>query len=223
MLSRAKTTPDQGGRPETAAMVRDSRSGSRCSLGTAARMGPGTNLIVQGQRLLAASATVGAAPCVARRRPILTSQRAARASVGRRTSRSTIPGSAHLRTYEVMTAVTRRSSRAHILDNCARGLQVWPRTEPNASSAAIGRAARIHIVPGQWRWRWDLNPRKTCAFTRFRGVRPRPLGDSTAGEHTRTGRMTRASQCPEARRAAKKSRSRAPHSAPRTPPMTSGV
>src|SRR5215472_16387266 len=48
------------------------------------------------------------------------------------------------------------------------------------------RVARIGVLPGQWRWRWDLNPRKTCAFTRFRGVRPRPLGDSTAGEHTRT-------------------------------------
>src|SRR4249920_768328 len=43
----------------------------------------------------------------------------------------------------------------------------------------------IRIVPGQWRWRWDLNPRKACAFTRFRGVRPRPLGDSTAAEPTR--------------------------------------
>src|ERR1700730_8366723 len=34
------------------------------------------------------------------------------------------------------------------------------------------------------RWRWDLNPRRGCPLTRFRGVRPRPLGDSTAGEHT---------------------------------------
>src|SRR5918999_2009074 len=30
------------------------------------------------------------------------------------------------------------------------------------------------------RWRWDLNPRMSCPITRFRGVRPRPLGDSTA-------------------------------------------
>src|SRR5438477_4914056 len=36
-----------------------------------------------------------------------------------------------------------------------------------------------------WRWRWDLNPRRGCPLTRFRGVRPRPLGDSTAGELTR--------------------------------------
>ena len=35
-----------------------------------------------------------------------------------------------------------------------------------------------------WRWRWDLNPRRGCPLTRFRGVRPRPLGDSTAGELT---------------------------------------
>jgi hypothetical protein len=26
-------------------------------------------------------------------------------------------------------------------------------------------------MPGQWRWRWDLNPRKGCPFTRFRGLR----------------------------------------------------
>src|SRR5690348_18106046 len=44
----------------------------------------------------------------------------------------------------------------------------------------------FNVAPGKKRWRWDLNPRKTCAFTRFRGVRPRPLGDSTAGEHART-------------------------------------
>src|SRR6266536_2721726 len=30
----------------------------------------------------------------------------------------------------------------------------------------------LRIVPGQWRWRWDLNPRKACAFTRFRVLRP---------------------------------------------------
>src|SRR6516164_9847447 len=41
------------------------------------------------------------------------------------------------------------------------------------------------VLAGQWRWRWDLNPRKGCPFTRFRGVRPRPLGDSTAAEPTR--------------------------------------
>lgn len=34
------------------------------------------------------------------------------------------------------------------------------------------------------RWRWDLNPRRGCPLTRFRGVRPRPLGDSTVGEPT---------------------------------------
>ena len=40
------------------------------------------------------------------------------------------------------------------------------------------------IAAGQWRWRWDLNPRMSCPITRFRGVRPRPLGDSTAAEPT---------------------------------------
>src|SRR5215831_14554629 len=50
------------------------------------------------------------------------------------------------------------------------------------------RTARVRPdAPGsaRWRWRWDLNPRKGCPFTRFRGVRPRPLGDSTAAEPTR--------------------------------------
>src|SRR6185436_20921809 len=43
----------------------------------------------------------------------------------------------------------------------------------------------LGVFTGQQRWRWDLNPRKGCPFTRFRGVRPRPLGDSTAAEPTR--------------------------------------
>jgi hypothetical protein len=30
---------------------------------------------------------------------------------------------------------------------------------------------QLRIVAGQWRWRWDLNPRKGCPFTRFRGLR----------------------------------------------------
>jgi hypothetical protein len=50
-----------------------------------------------------------------------------------------------------------------------------------------------------WRWRWDLNPRKTCAFTRFRGLRTtvhqRPSASVTCadtiraatGERWRTG------------------------------------
>src|SRR5689334_19227983 len=44
-----------------------------------------------------------------------------------------------------------------------------------------------HVEPAaiDERWRWDLNPRRGCPLTRFRGVRPRPLGDSTAGELTR--------------------------------------
>src|SRR5271166_5719512 len=44
---------------------------------------------------------------------------------------------------------------------------------------------RDHALPHPAeRWRWDLNPRRGCPLTRFRGVRPRPLGDSTAGELT---------------------------------------
>src|SRR5216684_3538253 len=46
----------------------------------------------------------------------------------------------------------------------------------------------LSITPGQRRWRWDLNPRRGCPLTRFRGVRPRPLGDSTAAEPTRPAR-----------------------------------
>src|SRR5262250_1563290 len=51
-------------------------------------------------------------------------------------------------------------------------------------------SVRAGVYAGQWRWRWDLNPRKTCAFTRFRGVRPRPLGDSTAVEPTGTRHLS---------------------------------
>ena len=35
-----------------------------------------------------------------------------------------------------------------------------------------------------WRWRWDLNPRRSCPLTRFRGVLLRPLGHATAVEGT---------------------------------------
>src|SRR5579859_8004033 len=49
-------------------------------------------------------------------------------------------------------------------------------------SAQVGEAHQAAVAA---RWRWDLNPRRGCPLTRFRGVRPRPLGDSTAGEHTR--------------------------------------
>ena len=35
------------------------------------------------------------------------------------------------------------------------------------------------------RWRWDLNPRRACPLTRFRGVLLRPLGHATAGYLTR--------------------------------------
>src|SRR5262252_1883419 len=58
--------------------------------------------------------------------------------------------------------------------------------EPRGAETPAWRLPRTGILAGQWRWRWDLNPRKTCAFTRFRGVRPRPLGDSTADEPTGT-------------------------------------
>src|SRR5580700_1401976 len=66
-----------------------------------------------------------------------------------------------------------------------------PKTETTAVPAAREQAQMTRIIAGQWRWRWDLNPRKTCAFTRFRGVRPRPLGDSTTGEPTGTSRPRR--------------------------------
>ena len=83
----------------------------------------------------------------------------------------------------------------------------------------------------QWRWRWDLNPRKGCPFTRFRGVRPRPLGDSTAAEPTRPGQPAPAPPClaqgqpgrpsPEFLSRSKKSCSSPAHSLASTPSITS--
>ena len=70
------------------------------------------------------------------------------------------------------------------------------------------------VIPSQWRWRWDLNPRRGCPLTRFRGVRPRPLGDSTAGELTRTGACSAAR--PSGRAAVARRRSHAARL--RTPP-----
>src|SRR5215471_8969294 len=60
-------------------------------------------------------------------------------------------------------------------------------------------SGRTGVCAGQWRWRWDLNPRKTCAFTRFRVLRTtvhrRPSASvacanttrSATGERWRTG------------------------------------
>src|SRR5215471_15475336 len=36
---------------------------------------------------------------------------------------------------------------------------------------ARARRSWANVRAGQWRWRRDLNPRKTCAFTRFRVLR----------------------------------------------------
>src|SRR3954469_9065414 len=36
-----------------------------------------------------------------------------------------------------------------------------------------------------WRWRRDLNPRRGCPLTRFRGVLLRPLGHTTVEKGTR--------------------------------------
>src|SRR3954468_9155958 len=66
-----------------------------------------------------------------------------------------------------------------------------------------GCGARVRKMPkraGQhkracWRWRWDLNPRRSCPLTRFRGVLLRPLGHATAEE--RTGSASRAPNAPE--------------------------
>jgi hypothetical protein len=57
-------------------------------------------------------------------------------------------------------------------------------TETTEVPAAREPAQITRIIAGQWRWRWDLNPRKTCAFTRFRGlcitVRRRPRASLAA-------------------------------------------
>ena len=63
-------------------------------------------------------------------------------------------------------------------------------------------------VADGWRWRWDLNPRRACTLTRFRGVLLRPLGHATAAEIT--GRSPR--RPPERR-----SGSSSPDSAASTP------
>src|ERR1022692_1322963 len=69
------------------------------------------------------------------------------------------------------------------------GLPGNPLDSVQAAVPACGPQFRAeHSAPHggwHWRWRWDLNPRRGCPLTRFRGVRPRPLGDSTAAEPTR--------------------------------------
>src|SRR5437773_8778566 len=69
--------------------------------------------------------------------------------------------------------ITTANVRSVTLSSPERHAQPW-----RGQNAATVPAALAE------RWRWDLNPRRGCPLTRFRGVRPRPLGDSTAGELT---------------------------------------
>ena len=61
---------------------------------------------------------------------------------------------------------------------------------PPRGPAATEQAQGACIVAGQWRWRWDLNPRKACAYIRFRVLRTtvhrRPPASVPA--RTRSGR-----------------------------------
>jgi hypothetical protein len=67
------------------------------------------------------------------------------------------------------------SPRDHLVTNPALG------AAPAASAEAVTCA---DVFEGE-RWRWDLNPRRGCPLTRFRGVLLRPLGHATAVEGTR--------------------------------------
>ncbi len=74
---------------------------------------------------------------------------------------------------------------------------------PSRRTARSGRTVMRSPHPWgarSWRWRWDLNPRRGCPVTRFRGVLLRPLGHATAEQTTR------------ARRSRKKAVSSSPHS-----------
>jgi len=45
-----------------------------------------------------------------------------------------------------------------------------PPTETTRRDAGQHRKAIDGVSAGQWRWRWDLNPRRSCPLTRFRGL-----------------------------------------------------
>ena len=91
------------------------------------------------------------------------------------------------------------TAAAHSHHDCVGALAMWPRTETNAAAKAACSGKHSRIIAGQERWRWDLNPRKGCPFTRFRGLRstihhgpPEYVNcvDAcrvTAGERLRTG------------------------------------
>ena len=85
---------------------------------------------------------------------------------------------------------------------------MWPKNETTPVSTTIKHAIRARIIAGQRRWRWDLNPRKGCPFTRFRVLRTpvhrRPPAFMTspnrrptaAGERPRTGVNDQKLSCP---------------------------
>ena len=70
--------------------------------------------------------------------------------------------------------------------------QHWAAPSPSWSMGQTWKRQPARFGPagvsaGEWRWRWDLNPRRSCPLTRFRGVLLRPLGHATAEQATRAG------------------------------------
>src|SRR6478736_8185004 len=86
-----------------------------------------------------------------------------------------------------------------------------PTNETTTRNASPNPEARTGVSAGDWRWRWDLNPRWSYPHTRFRGVLLRPLGHATERRPYRSLRPSK-----------KSTRSSADSSA-RTPPTTSTV
>ena len=71
-------------------------------------------------------------------------------------------------------AVQGRSSVRSSQPRVSRPYQLRPFVARNCDHRGArrhGTATGARVITGQWRWRWDLNPRKTCAFTRFRVLR----------------------------------------------------
>ena len=67
-----------------------------------------------------------------------------------------------------------RSSRPRGISALSTETMCGPRLRPPRCPPPPSRHKGARIVTGQWRWRWDLNPRKTCSFTRFRVLREAP-------------------------------------------------
>jgi len=82
----------------------------------------------------------------------------------------TVIEQAKVRRYE-RPGVGRRSAPRARVERPATETNLSLKLRAEAGTRAYTRSGYTAVSAGQWRWRWDLNPRMSCPITRFRVLR----------------------------------------------------